>query len=589
MRVSLFTALLAGALLLAPLARATQVPVGELPVPSAVGVTPEPAPRDVLPDGDGEEDDDDDLEAGDAPGIQEDLNAGKTELEELLKAESKAIPDIDTLPRHFGRLGAGNPLRSRISDADLRGGETFEVPAIAPQGDAGGVLAELGGLDLAALKAEYDIPVELNGIVLEYIRFFQGPGRKWYTHWLERSKRWVPLMRPILAEEGVPLDLVYLAMIESGFSPYAYSWAHASGFWQFMSPTGKRFSLRDDFWVDERRDPVMSTRAAARYLKMLHDEFGSWYIAWASYNAGEGKLRKAMRQSGTRDFWAISDSGNYLRKETQHYVPKLIAAAIIAKHPERFGFTNIQAEGPFLYDEVEITDSVQLSEVAKAAGISLDELQLMNPSLRRWCTPPTRGGVGYTIKIPAGKRADFLAAFAKIQPLIELTFRHHRVARGETPSGLARRFGTTPESILRLNGLASARDMRPGTDLVMPVSLQIAQNVPDSGASWSEPRPARWRHGRGRTSRYAARSGRRGGTVVASATVRTSPGKRYVVRSGDSLWSIAHKFGVAVNSLQHWNGFSRNPKLQVGHSILVGVPTRKAERANGGKKGRGRG
>jgi membrane-bound lytic murein transglycosylase D len=549
---------------------------------SAAGGDAAPA---AAPDDGAADEDLDDVQAADAIGIQDNLNAGKKELEDLLKAESKAIDLPAATPQHLNRLGPGNPLQARTSDANHAGGHLFDAAVPPPEDDAGSLLAELNGLDLAALKAEYDIPIEINDDVVEYVRFFQGPGRKWYERWLARSHRWIPIMRPILAEEGVPLDLVYLAMIESGFSPFAYSWARASGFWQFIGETGRRYGLRDDFWVDERRDPLLSTRAAARYLKFLHQDLGDWYLAWASYNAGEGKILKAMRIYGFRDFWDLAHAGRYLRKETKHYVPKLIAAALIAKHPERFGFSNTEEEGPFVYDQVDVDDATDLQVVARASGAPIETLQQMNPSLRRWCTPPAHNGQGYAIRIPSGSKDTFATQFSKIEPSDRLTFRYHRVAPGESIGTIAKKFATQAADILKMNGIASAKKLRKGTDLIIPISTEVAGKFPDGGIAWSEPRVGR--HGRhGRVVRGAA-------VRVASADLgprtatQTASGRKYVVRSGDSLWAIARQFGIEVAEIKRWNNITGRGSraLQVGRALRVSPP-RKAENATP-RKGRG--
>ena len=558
-------------------------PAATPPAPDAKGTAAAPPAAPVDENTDGSDSDMDDVQAADAIGIQEDVNAGKKELEDLKKAESQIIDHADTGPQHVNRFGPGNPLQARTVDAN-RGGDLFDAAQPTPEGDAGSVLAELNGLDLAALKAEFDIPVEINDDVLEYIRFFQGPGRLWYSRWLARSHRWIPIMRPILAEEGAPLDLVYLAMIESGFSPFAYSWARASGFWQFISETGRRYGLRDDFWVDERRDPMLSTRAAARYLKQLHNEFGDWYLAWASYNAGEGKLRKAVKLYNSHDFWEIAHAGKFLRKETKHYVPKLIAAAIIAKHPERFGFTNVEEEGPFAFDNVEVSDATDLAIVARATGMPIDALQQMNPSLRRWCTPPARDGKGYQIKVPPGTREAFLADVNRLEPSDQLTFRYHRVAPGESVAAVAKKFSTAPEGILRMNGIPSAAKLKAGTDLIVPISSAAAGKFPDLGLAWKEPGGRHRHHGR------VVASGSRVAAPVdhsPRASHASASGEKYVVRGGDSLWSIARHFGVEVDELQRWNNLGAHSThgLQVGKALRLSAP-RKAEAATP-RKGRG--
>lgn len=506
------------------------------------------------------QDDEQDDEQDDA------LQDRRDELDEMLAVESMSFDGYLRQPKHLGRLGPANPVRHRAFDALLRPGSSLLAGAVVPEGDAGALLAELGGIDLAELKARYDIPIELNDEVLSYIRFFQGNGRKWFSRWLARSHRWIPVLQPILAEEGLPLDTVYLAMIESGFSAYAYSWAKASGMWQFISATGKRYGLRDDFWVDERRDPVMATRAAARYLKALHSEFGHWYLAWAGYNAGEGKIRRAIRMYETTDFWELCESGKYLKPETKHYVPKLIAAAIIAKHPERFGFTDIEPESEYAYDEVEVPDATDLAIVAKAAGVQLSDVRDLNPALRRWATPPAQGGKGYRVKLPVGASERFLAEFSRIAPSERLTFRHHRVRNGETIGHIARAHGMPIEAIMRFNGISNPRRLRAGQDLIIPLPIQTGgQTVTASSTS-----------NRASGKRASARQTARSVERQVERSTSSGRGNDYVIRRGDTLWSIARRFGVAVEDLKRWNSLPRsNPTLQIGQVLVVKPPAKK--------------
>src|SRR5712692_2110408 len=225
------------------------------------------------------------------------------------------------------------------------------------------------------------------------------------------------MMRKVLEKEGLPLDLVYLSMIESGFSSYATSFAKAAGLWQFVVGTSRRYGLKTDFWVDERRNPERATLAAAHYLRDLRERFhGDWYLAWAGYNAGEGKVARAIRKENTTDFWRMMGKGRTLRAETKHYVPKLIAAALVAKHPERFGF-HVDYEQAPLVEEVVVPDATDLKVIAKAAGITFEQLRDLNPELRRFCTPPG----AWTLRLPQGTGSAFLAEYEKLGPADRLS------------------------------------------------------------------------------------------------------------------------------------------------------------------------
>jgi len=259
---------------------------------------------------------------------------------------------------------------------------------------------------------ESDIPLTLNSKVEYFITYFQTSGREAFARWLSRSERYIPMMKRVLRNEKLPEDLVYLAMIESGFSPHAYSVASAVGPWQFMSGTGKRYALRIDQWIDERRDPFKSTVAAAMYLKELYGLFNKdWYLAAAGYNAGENKILRAIEMYNSKDFWQLA-KGSYLKRETRDYVPKLLAAAIIAKDPAKYGFADVAYLTPIELDTIIIPSRTDLELVAKICDVPYQTVRDLNPELRRWCTPPDYPK--YELKIPKGKKSLFEAEYAKI-------------------------------------------------------------------------------------------------------------------------------------------------------------------------------
>src|SRR5207253_1428109 len=230
--------------------------------------------------------------------------------------------------------------------------------------------------------------------------------------------------------------------------------------------TSRRYGLLTDFWVDERRDPYKATVAASRYLKDLRERFrGNWYLAWAGYNAGEGKISRAIRKEKTTDFWRMMGKGRTLRAETKHYVPKLIAAALIAKHPERFGF-HVDYEQPREAEEIRVPDATDLHVVAKAADITFEDLRELNPELRRFCTPPG----GYTLRLPPGTRERFLGEYEKLDAKDRLSFTEHRVEKGEPLYKIARAYGVSEAAILRTNGIRNYRQIKPGRMLVIPMA-----------------------------------------------------------------------------------------------------------------------
>ncbi len=423
-------------------------------------------------------------------------------------------------------------------------------------------------LDLERLRGQFDIPIDLEPEVEDYIRFFQTRGRAHFVKWLGRSSRYLPMMQAALEEAGLPRDMVYLSMIESGFSPQAYSRARAAGLWQFIEATGKRYGLRVDFWVDERRDPERSTRAAIAFLGALYAEFGDWRLAWAAYNAGPGRIRRALANDGVESFWQIA-RGGYLRRETQHYVPKLMAAAIVSKNLEEFGISpaEIAAAEALEYEEVEAHEAIELETVARAAGVPVERVRELNPALKRWCLPPAaRANALYGIKIPKGSAERFAQSYPKLASSNRLTFKLHRVAKGDTLSQIGKRYGSAVEAIMRMNELRDSRRLRLGAELVVPVPrgggaerlALAAQRQGFRAAPTSEEIPA--------SPRVAGQ--------LAGTTKRVNEGGRvkviYAVAAGDSLWTIAQRFGVTVDQLVGWNALrSRRAVLSIGRELSL--------------------
>ncbi|HQR30094.1 MAG TPA: LysM peptidoglycan-binding domain-containing protein [Anaeromyxobacteraceae bacterium] len=510
------------------------------------------------------------LDAGDAPEVEEVLEAQSAEIDEVRVAEEKAalVPlphPEDGAAREADRLGTESPIRRRIDGALSRD------TAPMPEEDAGTIalLPEVGH-DLRRLQAEYDIPIDVNEAVVQYVRFFQTPVvRKHFVKWLGRLPRYQERYRAILREAGLPEDTIYLAMIESGFANLAYSRAKAAGPWQFIASTGKRMGLSQDFWVDERRDPEKSARAAAAYLKALYAEFGDWRLAWAGYNAGEGKIEKAKRK-GQLDFWEMA-RGKILKRETKGYVPKLMAAAIIAKHPEAFGFRaeEIEAERWTEYERVTIPHAVELEAVARAAEVTTKELHDLNPELRRSCTPPR----SWSVKLPVGAAEAFARNWPEIGPAAALGFARHTVVKGEGVAAVAAAYGVPASTVLQMNGLKAGKRVKPGTELVIPLTALARR----SGAPASET-VARARIGELQKKNPAlvekepVKPASR--AAVARAPATASPGT-VLVQSGDSLWAIAQRLGIGLKDLCDWNGI-KNPKrhkLQVGQELVVRPPS----------------
>ncbi len=315
------------------------------------------------------------------------------------------------------------------------------------------------------------MPVEATPRVYAWIQYFTGRGRMEFLQWMVRSESFRPLVVPMLEKEGLPQELFFLAMIESGFSNTAFSRSAASGTWQFMKPTARHYGLRINYWVDERRDPVKSTIAAARYLKDLHKQLRDWYLAVAAYNAGPGKVMRAMQATQSRDYWTLSKSP-YLLPETKNYVPKLLAALIISSHPENYGFdvaqdirnttpmTTITLEHP--YSRVEMAEKLQ---------IPARVLQRWNPEIMRGITPPPRrqGPVAYQLRLPKPLAEQFAAIQADLQQLTVQDVQMHRIQKGETLDNIAKRYRISVKDLIHMNPDLQPQRLKPGRTIAVPV------------------------------------------------------------------------------------------------------------------------
>jgi membrane-bound lytic murein transglycosylase D len=405
-----------------------------------------------------------------------------------------------------------------------------------------------------------DEPFQLFGGVLhesvdKNVRYFSSTIKNHFSRWLARSGKYLGLMKSIFRENYLPEDLVFLALIESGFNPKAYSWAKACGPWQFIKGTGQKYGLKVDRWVDERRDPVKSTKAAAAYLKDLYGMFGSWPLAMASYNAGEGNVARAVTRNGTDDFWELRKTRS-LAPETKEYVPKFMAAQMIAQDPEKFGFDNVEYEQPFEFDEVVLDRCTDLKVVAKCCGVDVSDIKELNPELIRWCTPPNRQT--YTLRIPKGTKEIFLASYAQLpeveklaRPSREDLYDHYTVRRGDTLKKIARRHHTTETALASANGLEPGFKVRRGQRLVLPANV-----ASDDGGS----------RRRGKASRYSS----------------------YKVRKGDSLASVAKKRGMSVSKLAAMNGLSTKAHLKPGQRLKTYASSSKGSSSSKSKVARSR-
>jgi len=343
----------------------------------------------------------------------------------------------------------------------------YEMESISPSSSSpviglNGKLPE-GETRTTGISAAF--PTLLNDRVKTYIDLFQNKADHFFTRSLARSQAYEGIIRPILREKNLPEELFYLALIESGYDPYAQSRAKATGIWQFMKGTAKRFGLRVDQWVDERRDPEKSTLAAADYLKSLYEMFNCWYLAAAGYNAGEAKILQAMKRAKSQDFWAISQQ-RYLKRETKEYVPRLLAAMIIAQDPAKYGFSNIDYHPPLVYEKVVVPSGVRLDRIARAAETTVEEVRALNPALRRDKIPPH--DPSFEIKLPPGKKEAFEKNFSQVFKLDPRTARKHLVRQGETLGQIAKKYKVDLRELCEGNEINPKTLIKPGMTLLLP-------------------------------------------------------------------------------------------------------------------------
>ncbi len=401
-------------------------------------------------------------------------------------------------------------------------------------------LDEIASLDLYAVTVDprledlvdadlkqtpFDFPIVVNQEVLKFLDYYQGRGRKATEAALRRSGRYVGEFRKIFAEEGLPQDLVYMAHVESLFKTTAYSRARARGIWQFMSGTARLYGLHVGWWLDERLDVEKSARVAARYLKDLHDEFGDWYLVLAAYNVGKGRVSRELRRHGEMDYWQMVKR-RLLPRETRNFVPSILAAMIIYRSPERYGFT-VEPDAPLETETVPVGFQADLRVIADALGVDDDVLIELNPELLRGITPAD--STDFRLKVPAGLGAvgERLAA---IPPEKRLRWTHHKVRSGETLSHIAGRYGVSIRAISEINHIRNINRLSLGQDLVIPLSDWRA--AIDSGG---------------------------GGSASGS----------HIVRRGDSLYKIARHYGVPLRDLFRWNHLRPGDLIHPGQEILV--------------------
>jgi len=394
---------------------------------------------------------------------------------------------------------------------------------------------------LADSLVVYDLPVEINDMVLLHLRTFKERIPSTFARWLERKGKWEDMILQELSAAGLPRDLLYLSMIESGFNPRATSPAAAAGIWQFIPSTGRRFGLRIDRYVDERRDPVKATRAAIQYLSFLYQMYGDWRLAMASYNCGEACVGRAVRRAGHNDYWNIS-----LPRETRHYVPKVFAAAILGKNPVAHGFV-VRPWAPIVYDTFAIEGGLTFEQIGNSLGVPAESLAVLNPALTRGTTPPVKES--WVLHLPVGTRDRFAAVAGDLERSYKAPEPQkfaYKVRRKESLASIAARYGVPVSDLKRWNRISSrTRTVRAGRRLV------IWGDMPGVGVAVKEP-PLR-SSGDGIPER------------------KTWNVKTHKVRRGDTYTSIARRYGVTVEQLASWNGIP-NGRLKAGRRVTVSDP-----------------
>ena len=441
------------------------------------------------------------------------------------------VRDNPRLEKEFDKIVDG--VRE-MEQAALRQGDGFteQRSEPAPIDEANDVSFPVDPAVRATAEAEMkttksDLPLVLNDQVAMFINYFSSTkGRHTLEHGLTRAGLYREMISHTFQEVGVPQDLIYLAMAESGFQPLAVSRAGARGMWQFMAGRGSMYGLDRNWWVDDRQDPLKSTRAAALHLKDLYREFGDWYLAMAAYNTGPGNIQHAVERTGYADFWELYKRG-VLPKETQNYVPIIVAVTIMAKNPAQYGLQSVAPEKPVPTDQVSINYPVDLRLVAECLDTSAQTLQQLNPSLLRMTTPKDQT---FTLNLPAGTKDKYETAIALIPPDMRTFWRYHRVEYGETLSAIAHKYHTSTSVIEEANNLDSD-EVTVGSKLIIPIAPGSA----------------------GDTAAYSKKA------------------THYKVRKGDTVGSIADDFQVPVDKIRKWNHLKGNT-VATGRTLLIYKP-----------------
>ncbi|MFQ6081740.1 MAG: LysM peptidoglycan-binding domain-containing protein [Candidatus Aminicenantia bacterium] len=483
---------------------------------------------------------------------------------ELKSAFDYYVTEIHSLELEAFKEGDGFSESNNFSDAPID--DLNSIITFPPSEEE--LIKITREIDMELNSVTYNIPIVINNEVLSFIKIYQTSRRKVLEEAIKRSGRYLEKFQKVFRELQLPDDLAYLPLIESAFKPRAVSRAKARGIWQFIYKTGLLYGLTRNWWLDERYDPDKAVKAAALHLKKLYDKFKDWYLALAAYNAGEGKIERAIQRTGKKNFWELAKT-RYLKRETKNYIPAYIAAMLIAKDPARFGF-DIFPDPLLEYEEVSIPSPTDLRVIAECCGVTLEEIKELNPELRRSTTSSYLSI--YKIKIPAGKKEEFLAKFSKIPASERVRWRYHIVKKGENLSVIARRYGIRVTDIMASNNLRTTL-IRIGQALVIPSGARINyKRTPLSSTKIIHTvREGETLYQIARVYQTSVRSikiwnalpsdlihpGKKL-VIYSSSTLRKNSNSKkmitYVVKKGDTLYDIARIYNTSVNALKKWNG-----------------------------------
>jgi peptidoglycan lytic transglycosylase D len=469
-------------------------------------------------------------------GNQKDAKAHFEAAYDLLMNSSLDLHSDPRLQKEYDQVLAGvNSTMQAMDQQEQSGSDQADQKAEpAPIDEANEATPPVDESVKAKAEAEVksthsDLPLMLTDPVVAYINYFSTRGHEKLEQALARSGRYQPMISRVLKQEGVPQDLMYLALAESGFHPLALSRVGARGMWQFMGSRAKAYGLKRNGWVDEREDPEKSTIAAAHHLKDLYNEFGDWYLAMAAYNSGPGTVQQAVKRTGYADFWQLYDR-NVLPRETKNYVPIILAVAIMAKNPAQYGLDGIVKDDPITYDTVNINYPVDLRLVAQCVDVPVTTIQELNPSLLRWSTPENSD---FDLHLPKGTAGEYQTAIAAIPEDMRIWWRYYDVSDGDTLASISHTYHVTEEAILKANNLDDGSDLQAGSKLIIPTA----------------------------PGRYS----------VADVRSYTRRATRYHVRRGDSVESVAANFGVPPRMVRRWN-YLRGNSLRGRRILYIHLP-----------------